>query len=83
MDTRRYGGGQMIDFLNTGRVLIGSQYDKNPLKPRYTESEPDMILLQTALIGDVKTIRRNNILNTAYAVALVLALLCAILFSKN
>jgi len=73
----------MIDFLNTGRVLIGSQYDKNPLKPRYTESEPDMLLLQTALIGDVKTIRRKNILNIAYATVLVLALVCAILFSKN
>ena len=73
----------MIDFLNTGRVLIGSQYDKNPLKPKYIEYEEDMLLLQTALIGDVQAIRRNNLLNIAYATVLVLALLCAILFSKN
>ena len=73
----------MIDFLNTGRVLIGSQYDKNPLKPRYTESEPDMLLLQTALIGDVKTIRRKNLLNIAYVAVLAVVLLIAILFSKN
>jgi hypothetical protein len=73
----------MIDFLNNGRVLIGSQYDKNPLKPRYTESEPDMLLLQTALIGDVKAIRRTKLLNTIYVTVMVLVLLGAIIFSEN
>jgi hypothetical protein len=73
----------MIDFLNNGKVLIGSQYDKNPLKPKYIEHDRDMLLLQTALIEDVKTIRRHNLYNRLYIFSLVFGVFGAILFSKN
>lgn len=73
----------MNDFLNTGRVLIGAYYDLNPLKPKYIEYDEDMLLLQTALIGDVQAIRRTKILNAAYIASLVLVLLGAIIFNTN
>ena len=73
----------MIDFLNTGRVLIGAYYDLNPLKPKYIEYDEDMLLLQTALIGDVKAIRRTKILNAAYVATLVIVLLGAIIFNTD
>jgi len=73
----------MIDFLNNGKVLIGSQYDKNPLKPKYVEGDRDMLLLQTALIEDVKAIRRRRLHNALYIFALVFGIFGAILFSKN
>lgn len=73
----------MIDFLNNGKVLIGSQYDKNPLKPKYKESDPDMLLLQTALIGDVKSIRRAKLWNGVYIFTLVFGLFGLFLFGSN
>jgi hypothetical protein len=73
----------MIDFLNTGRVLIGAYYDLNPLKPKYIEYDEDMLLLQTALIGDVQAIRRSKILNAAYVATLVIVLLGAIIFNTD
>ena len=73
----------MIDFLNTGRVLIGAYYDLNPLKPKYIEYDKDMLLLQTALIGDVQAIRRSRLRTATYLVVLVFGLAGAILFSKN
>ena len=73
----------MIDFLNNGKVLIGSQYDKNPLKQKYTEHDRDMLLLQTALIEDVKAIRKHNLYNRLYIFSLVFGVFGAILFSKN
>ena len=56
----------MIDFYNNGKVLMGSQYDKNPLRPKYIESDPDMILLQKALIGDPERIRKERYIRAAY-----------------
>ena len=73
----------MIDFLNNGKVLIGSQYDKNPLKPKYIEGDKDMLLLQTALIGDIKAIKKQKLYNTLYVFALVFGVFGAVLFSKN
>jgi hypothetical protein len=73
----------MIDFLNNGKVLIGSQYDKNPLKPKYIEYDKDMLLLQTALIGDVKAVRRERLLNALYMGVLVFGIFGAILCGKN
>jgi hypothetical protein len=73
----------MIEFLNNGKVLIGSQYDKNPLKPKYIEYDKDMLLLQTALIGDVKAVRRERLLNALYMAVLVFGIFGAILCGKN
>lgn len=73
----------MIDFLNTGRVLIGAYYDLNPLKPKYIEYDKDMLLLQTALIGDVEAIRKRRLRTAAYLAVLVFGLAGAILFSEN
>lgn len=70
----------MQDFLNNGKVLIGSQYDKNPLKPKYRESEPDMLLLQTALIGDTKAMRRRALAWKIYMFALVFGVFAIVLF---
>ena len=56
----------MNTFLNTGRVLIGAYYDLNPLKPKYVEYDEDMLLLQTALIGNTKQYRRDKLLWRIY-----------------
>lgn len=61
----------MNNFLNNGKVLIGSRYDENPLKPKYIESDPDMIAIQGWLIGDNKEARRRYWANVAYMVLLV------------
>ena len=70
----------MQDFLNNGKVLIGSQYDKNPLKPKYRESDPDMLLLQTALVGDVKGMRRRALAWKIYMGVLVFGIFAIFLF---
>jgi hypothetical protein len=70
----------MIDFLNNGKVLIGSQYDKNPLKPKYIEQEPDMLELQKWLICDRKQLRFEYWCKVAYTGALVFGLFGIILF---
>lgn len=70
----------MIDFLNNGKVLIGSRYDENPLKPKYVEYDPDMLRLQLALIGDVKAEQRKNLFNILYMFFLVFGLFSIVLF---
>ena len=70
----------MQDFLNNGKVLIGSQYDKNPLKPKYIERDQDMLLLQTALVGDVKAIRQRALAWKIYMGLIVFGLFGIILF---
>lgn len=37
---------------NNGKVKIGSAYCMNPLRPRYTEEDKDMLKLQKCLIND-------------------------------
>ena len=37
---------------NNGKVLIGSAYYLNPLKPKYIEEDMDMLRLQSYLIHD-------------------------------
>jgi hypothetical protein len=51
---------------NTGKVLIGSNYDANPLKPKYVEYDSDMLLLQHALVGNTKQYRRDKLLWRIY-----------------
>lgn len=70
----------MIDFLNNGKVLIGSQYDKNPLKPKYIEQEPDMLELQKWLICDPKKLRFEYWCKVVYTGVLVFGLFGIILF---
>lgn len=70
----------MQNFLNNGKVLIGSQYDKNPLKPKYVEYDKDMLLLQAALVGDVKAIRRRALAWKVYIGVLVFGVFGIILF---
>jgi hypothetical protein len=49
-------------YYNTGKVKIGSAYDLNPLRKKYVEEDPDMLLLQQYLICDVALLRRQNTL---------------------
>ena len=70
----------MQDFLNNGKVLIGSRYDENPLKPKYRESEPDMLLLQASLIFDTKAIRRRALAWKIYMFTLVFGVFAIVLF---
>jgi hypothetical protein len=51
---------------NTGKVLIGSNYDANPLKPKYVEYDNDMLLLQHALVGNTAQYRRDKLLWRIY-----------------
>jgi hypothetical protein len=56
----------MTTPYNTGKVLIGSNYDANPLKPKYVEYDNDMLLLQHALVGNTKQYRRDKLLWRIY-----------------
>jgi hypothetical protein len=71
----------MIDFYNNGKVLIGSQYDKNPLKPKYVESDPDMIRLQKALIGDPDRMRKEYYIRMCYYIVITFVIL--VVYLKN
>ena len=51
---------------NTGKVSIGSNYDANPLKPKYVEYDTDMLLLQHALVGNTKQYRRDKLVWRIY-----------------
>jgi hypothetical protein len=44
---------------NNGKVSIGSAYYLNPLKPKYIEQDPDMLLIQKHLIYDPELIKRQ------------------------
>lgn len=44
---------------NNGKVSIGSAYYLNPLKPKYIEQDPDMLLIQRHLIQDPVLISRQ------------------------
>jgi len=69
----------MNDFLNNGKVLIGSRYDENPLKPKYVEHDPDMLEIQKWLIGDPVKLRFQYWCNIAYIWALIFVILVIIL----
>jgi hypothetical protein len=56
----------MTTPYNTGKVLIGSNYHVNPTKPRYVEYDEDMLLLQRALVGNIKKYRRAKLLWRIY-----------------
>ena len=69
----------MIDYLNNGKVLIGSQYDRNPLKPKYVEQDPDMLRLQSYLIHDPARLKQIYWTNLGLKVALVGILILMVL----
>jgi len=56
----------MTTPYNTGKVLIGSNYHANPLKPKYVEYDNDMLLLQHALVGNTKQYRRDKLMWRIY-----------------
>lgn len=71
----------MIDFYNNGKVLMGSRYDENPLKPKYVEQDPDMIAIQGWLIGDCRAARRRYWANIAYCWLLAVAVVLCVIYS--
>jgi hypothetical protein len=71
----------MIDFYNNGKVLMGSRYDENPLKPKYVEQDPDMIAIQGWLIGDCKAVKRERLAKVAYIILLVVSLVLCVIYS--
>lgn len=46
-------------YYNNGKVKIGSAYCLNPLRKKYVEQDPDMLLIQKHLICDESLIRRE------------------------
>ena len=46
-------------YYNNGKVKIGSEYYLNPLKPKYVETDPDMLLIQKYLISDPALLRKE------------------------
>jgi hypothetical protein len=44
---------------NNGKVSIGSAYYLNPLRPKYVESDQDMLLIQKHLICDPALLKRQ------------------------
>jgi hypothetical protein len=69
----------MTTPYNTGKVLIGSNYHANPLKPKYIEYDTDMLLLQHALVGDTKQYRRDKLLWRIYISVLGVSLFVLLL----
>lgn len=65
---------------NTGKVKIGQFYQRP--QPIY-DIDKDMALLQTSLIGDIKTLKKEKLHNVLYIGALVLGLGFAILFTRG
>lgn len=65
---------------NTGKVKIGQFYQRP--QPIY-DIDKDMALLQTSLIGDIKTIKKEKLHNTLYIAVLVFGLAFAILFTRG
>jgi hypothetical protein len=69
----------MTTPYNTGKVMIGSNYDANPLKPKYVEYDKDMLLLQHALVGNIKQYRRDKVLWRIYVGVIGVALFILLL----
>ena len=71
----------MIDFYNNGKVLMGSRYDENPLKPKYVEQDPDMIAIQGWLIGDCKAAKRERLAKIVYGVFVAIAVVLSVIYT--
>ncbi len=71
----------MIDFYNNGKVLMGSRYDENPLKPKYVEQDPDMIAIQGWLIGGCKAAKRERLAKVAYGCLVAIAVVLCVIYT--
>ena len=49
-------------YLNNGKVKIGSAYFLNPLRPKYVEYDPDMLLIQKHLISDPALLKKEHLI---------------------
>ena len=47
------------EYYNNGKIKIGVNYDLNPLKPKYVETDPDMLEIQKYLIHDPQILNRQ------------------------
>lgn len=65
---------------NNGKVKIGQFYQRP--QPVY-DVDKDMTMLQTALIGDIKAIKREKLAWAMYMAVLVFGLAGAIILGKN
>lgn len=59
---------------NTGKIKIGCEYYLNPLKPKYIETDKDMLELQSYLIQDPRELNRKYWANRVYLVTLLFIL---------
>ena len=59
---------------NNGKIKIGSQYDQNPLRPKYIESDEDMLELQSYLIHDPRILNQQYWAKRIYIVILLFIL---------
>ena len=64
---------------NTGKVLIGSAYDMNPLKPKYIEQDVDMLEIQSYLLYEPKVLNRQYWMNRVYAASALILFMILIL----
>lgn len=67
--------------LNNGKVLIGSAYYLNPLKPKYVEKDQDMLELQSYLIHDPRVL--NRVYWTEKGLLIVSLFVVLVIFLKN
>ena len=64
---------------NNGKVIIGSAYYLNPLKPKYIEQDRDMLLIQKHLIYDPELLRKQNLTTRIMEYAGIVVLLIILL----
>ena len=65
---------------NNGKVKMGQFYQRP--QPMY-DIDKDMALLQTSLIGDIETIKKEKLASRIYVAVLVFGLAGAIFIGKN
>jgi hypothetical protein len=63
---------------DNGKIKMGSNYNPDT---RAVVDDPDMLLLQTALICDTKAIRKEKAMTTTYIAVVVLVLFGYFLFT--
>lgn len=68
-------------YYNNGKIKIGSAYYLNPLKPKYVEQDPDMLLIQKYLISDPALLRKERLITLVFELFGVFILL--VIFLKG
>ena len=59
---------------NNGKIKIGCAYYLNPLRPKYIESDEDMLELQSYLIHDPRILNQQYWLKRIYILILLFLL---------